>query len=80
MAMKKTEKDGKIYTTACKIAEIEPNKCIYVGNDVERDIKPAYVGGLNPIKINWNGDENFYTNDPVPHMVINRLTTLLHLI
>ena len=75
----KRKPDAAIYVEAARRAEVEPNQCVYVGDNFARDVEGTRDAGFGMVIIMPDKDDKelVLTPEQTPDLVIDRLVDLL---
>ena len=76
-AMGFTKRDEKIFLAACKVANLAPSQCAYVGDHPAEDVELASTAGFFAIHFQREGVEHAEApSEVLPHEIIYSLTEL----
>lgn len=80
----KRKPDPAIYLEAARIAQVDPARCVYVGDNLKRDVTGTRAAGFGMVVILISSDElaeaeasGVITDENRPDMIIHEFTQLL---
>src|SRR5690606_5946641 len=80
----KRKPDPAIYLEAARIAEVDPARCVYVGDNLKRDVTGTRAAGFGMVVILISPDElaeaetaGVITDENRPDVIIHAFTQLL---
>ncbi len=82
----KRKPDPAIYLEAARIAEVDPARCVYVGDNLKRDVTGTRAAGfgmvvilISPEELAEAEAEGVITEENRPDVIIHEFTQLLHI-